>query len=287
MPIGLRRRGPDRTYNLLKLVNEVRLGCGLPPSATAVQGSGAEDVTLLAVQALNAIEQRLFDRCAKHLSTAETGQAVIVGQVEYDEPEGMIRLLANPHIADMELLPTDEDELRANGCDLEETGQPTHYYWHDGMVRLWPVPDSTFMADKLVSEGGNWYVAAVDHTAGEDGTASPSTDAVSWTQIEDMTALDAADFAWESGKRYLRGLLDMQYVKGLTLMVGEADVPTLPSQFYPALIAGAIWRVRAIRGIGDIADAKEMFEQLEKDRIRARRKDQSNPRERVNPWERA
>lgn len=285
MPVVLVRTGPDRTLNLLRLVNEVRLLCGLIDDATTVLKPNSDEATRLAVIKLNEGQRRLFDRCGKHLSPSDGEGRVVVGIPDYELPSGFLKFRANPHIADMEIMETTEDELRANGCDLEEAGTPTNYYWKAGKLYLWPVPDGTFMADKMVYDNLGWYIATLDHVAGENGTASPTTDTTSWRQIEDIPTLDGADYPWTSGKKYYRGFINFPYILDLTIMVDDNDLPTLPAAFYPALVAYASWQVRAIRGIGSdalIALAESTYLNLELDRIRARRRDESNPRERVD-----
>lgn len=277
MPIPVQRSAPDRTESALSLVNKVLRDRQLG-AVESIEGTDVKFEALKALEFLNEIEQRLYDAVAGRYGQDTWEEPLVVNKAAYDLPANWQTMQADPRLPDRQLRPLTVDEWYALADTRSRTGAPEYYILKDGQIVLWPAPDYAYLKDKIVYDGA-WYACAVDHTSGTDHGDPTSPNATDWPADTDfdteMDTWDAAtsdydtdDFAWATGAYYQRGYMDTPYMAGLTTLAANSDAPTLPAVFYPALVAGASWRLAMHLGEPDnrIAQLERVYLKLEHDR---------------------
>lgn len=302
MPTGiLETSAADRTLTLLDVANDVTVQCGLGAISTMQGGTqSAHDRLALLIRSLvNEQEQILLDKAGAESLLTTWSAILAVDQANYTPTAGYLKLAGEPRISEHPLTRMDYDDVLESVHDLFDMGTPESYYSRDQQIYIEPKPGPEFMRDKIVYADSTWYVCTKDHDSGDDHLA-PASNTDDWTTSADfhtqMNAWIASDsewdtdnFAWTSGRRYVRGYMDTPIVSGRVYLTENTDVINLPVEYYPALTAAVVWRLMGLKGIGDAdmrRDQKETALTLRRDRIMSRRKDGTNPREFIPDEER-
>ena len=294
--------GADTQLSLLEIVQEVALQCGLGDQITQVNGGTAsshDQLARLIVSLVNEREQVLFDKAGKLKKLVNWEAAMACDLAYYTPTAGYLSIAGEPRVSEHPLVLATYDRVLESDPALHDLGMPEEYYQRNGLVYINPAPSPEFMRNKCVYVSGTWYFCTRDHFADSDH-ATPPGNTDDWSTDEDAHAAmnawiagdsdwDTDDFAWESEKNYLRGYLDTPIIAGRTYLKNDTDIPTLPVEFYPALIAGAAYRLAFTKGLGTAdtrREARNTYLELLADRINNRRKDTTNPREYIADEER-
>lgn len=238
MPIVVLSTDPTRIYNALILVNKVLVNreCA---EVTTIEGTSVPTEAKQALDALNEAEQLLFQRAGyRHIHTGWYDD--LAPDVEaYPEPTGFLGIVSDPRIApDHQLRGISADVFDQEYPNKTERGLPRLYTITGGNILVYPTPDDDALRYRFVYDDLLWYVCINPHTAGADHLRPSEGNEDDWA-LTDTVPGDTADYAWETGRAYKSGRLEMRYQRGLTIMAGDNDIPTLPAHFYAGILAGA------------------------------------------------
>jgi hypothetical protein len=299
MPIILITTGAGRTRNLLSIANSV-LRCAGQPSITTIPASVVEpedEMTFLVLDALDEVQQELFEVCREELARAEWKELLDPANTRYTIQSGLMKMLADPRVAERQLALMQQDEIFRLDPEFTEPpsntitdGAPTSYAIDGDSLIIHPRPSPRYLLDKYVYEDAGWWACAKPHVAGAP-FGSPTTpgghSGEIWVQVAPSVGIDPAgddyatsDFVWVEGKRYTNAYITTPYSAGPTLLRNTNDTPTLPYWYYPALIAGACWRVKAELNFDQnkIDEQGGRYMALRGTRIASRSRAKKNPR---------
>lgn len=261
---------PVATRTALWIVQQAAKCAGLAKPTTIENLADEETQQILAF--VNEIRQEIYDIIGEErFSHAEYLAEIVVGQQDYTIPDGFQGMRARPIIGDVKLTYKTMEQVRRLFVDPEGEGVPAYFSHESGAFVLTPAPSQAFMAGRLVTHGGNYYVCIKQHTAGadDDEPGVGANTALYWLQTASSTTTEA----WASGSRYRVGRLSVPYFSTPVLLAANGDTPLLTPEFYPALIVGACWRMKDFLGRSDaeIARAERRYMTLFNDRLAKKR----------------
>lgn len=237
MPIVLQRTGPDRTYNALYLVNTVLRNRELAV-VTTIEGTSVPTEATQALDALNEAEQLLMQRAGIRFSHQTWYDDLAPDVQAYPEPTGFRAIISDPRIEpDHQLKSMGADAFDELFPDKTERDLPRYYTMTGGNILVYPAPDDDALRGRFVYDDLLWYVCINPHTSGDDHVRPSLGNEDDWALTETVPG-ETTDYEWEAEKDYKSGRMLMRFQRGLTIMAGNDDVPTLPAEFYIPLVAG-------------------------------------------------
>lgn len=228
---------------------------------------------------LNRAQRVLHAKAGARFNLGNWQEDLEIDKVGYELPMELIRFATEPRTAERELkfVPAERwDEENPAGPD---DGQPTEYTVIGREILLRPYPNTIYLSDKLVLVGGFSYVCKMEHTAEASNKPGSGAD---WEDYWDPSGSAAADTEWETGKTYYDGYLRARMLRGLRRMILVDDLPTLPNHFYDAMIARAVWKMKAVLefDMNDIMEARAEYLEMEHDVLWDRNPSSDNPKSR-------
>ena len=248
--------GSRWTQGLLTLVRRVVSTCRLEmPETLETEDMRVENQK--AIEFLDTIQQELYDDSGKRIRNLRWVEHLGIGVQSYELPDNVLDMLTEPYTADGPVTYKGEDDILREHRTLDTDGQPAWWFSRgadsledNDYLGVYPIPNASYMANKLVLVDGISYVCIKRNSA--DTAENKPGSGTNWTVYWDLTDR-AAEAEWMEGTLYIPGTIQFPYAKTLTLMGGIVDgdyggldsrVPDLPSEYYPAMIAGAVWMMK-------------------------------------------
>lgn len=246
-----------------------------------------DQLTLVTLDHVNTIIQELFDQAGQRYGNRTWTPYLLIGTRTYTIPSALMTLRSDPFIAERDLAPWSIDELDTEDPNGDDEGPPEHYSEDSGLLYVHPTPDSAWMTDKMCSQGGTDYRCILRHTASTADANGPHQ-ANGATYWEAAPAGQTAPEAWTEGRIYYPPTLTARYIGGPTLLTNSSDEPSLPTWFYPAIIAGACWLLKDHLEFdrGQVNEARNLYDRLKAARIAGRSLRKQNPRSRMRKEDR-
>lgn len=248
--------GSRWTQTLLTLVRRVASTCRLEMPET-LEALDLRVEFQKAIEFLDTIQQELYDDSGQRIRNLRWVEHLGIGMQSYELPDNVLDMLTEPYTADGQVTYKSEDAMLREHGTLDTDGQPAWWFSRGAdsledcdYLGIYPIPDAAYMQNKLVLVDGTSYTCLKLHTS--DTVSNKPGSGTNWTTYWDLTDR-IAEAEWMEGTLCIPGTIQFPYVKKLMLMGGVADgdpagldnrIPDLPSEYYAAMVAGAIWMMK-------------------------------------------